>query len=817
MKNHKPLRRLRRSFTLAAASIAAGLTAHAAPITVQNHSFESPVTSDYVNINPVLPGWSAPQWVNTYVVKNGGLVSFTSGVSGDQALFLEPWADGGNSYVYQNTGEVFAAGTYTVTVDIGYGLGFGTAGGNATANFQLLSYDGSSYNYSVGAAATTVSAATLAGHNGNLQTYTFTLNLNGTESFIGDDVVIFLQAQTTTPGNSQNVSYDNVRLDFVELPPAPPVISTQPGNQSVLEGCVATLSVTATGADLTYQWKKDDVDIDGAVDSTYTIPSAQSSDAGSYTVVVSNNDGDVTSSAATLTVNAPGLPLPLAHSSFENPVTANYTIVGAGLTGWNIDGPNTYVVKSGQLTTINGVTGDQSLFLEPWADGSSKVWQNTGAILSTGTYNLLVDVGQSNGFAIATGNGDAAIKLFAFDGTSYTPLATTTVSSSTMWGHFGDYRTYSVSLNAAGNEPWIGQTLVIELGATGTVNGASQNVSMDNVRLYGPQPSSPPLASVFNQAFTGTSSAPMGAPWVNDDGSLDPTWGAQRVNLAQSGIINRTSSYIEGVVDTRKGFASSVPLNSYITGGTGAGAKYRATLNLDYTEGQWVGLAIGTSTDLWNLLGKASILSNVAIFRPDAQYVVTGSPLSPGASRTLAVEVDNTGSRTIIRYFQDDAQVAAYTATGILTFTRAAIVSWDNTGATPGTLSADINSFEITSANTGTGSAYESWATVRAGGQAADLDYDNDGVANGVEFFMNAATGFTANPGLVGNTVTWANGGNIPSSDYGSKFVVQTSTDLVNWSDVPASGDANLVNTSGSVAYTLTGPGKKFARLKVTP
>jgi hypothetical protein len=69
----------------------------------------------------------------------------------------------------------------------------------------------------------------------------------------------------------------------------------------------------------------------------------------------------------------------------------------------------------------------------------------------------------------------------------------------------------------------------------------------------------------------------------------------------------------------------------------------------------------------------------------------------------------------------------------------------------------------------------------------------------------------------VGNTVTWANGGNIPSSDYGSKFVVQTSTDLVNWSDVPASGDANLVNTSGSVAYTLTGPGKKFARLKVTP
>ena len=813
MTNQKPLRRLRRSFALAAASIAAGLTAHAAPIAVQNHSFESPVTADYIGVGGGLTGWNI-SGANTYLVKNGGLVSYTSGVDVNQALFFEPYNDG-NVMVWQNTGELFAAGTYTLTVNVGMGTGFADWGENATAEFQLVAYDGS-YNYSLGAAATSVS---VKNHYGSLATYTYTLVLNGSESFIGDEIAIVLKGNQNG-STFQNVSYDNVRLDFVAPPANPPTISTQPGNLSAIEGCVATLSVTATGGDnLTYQWKKDGVDIDGAVDSTYTIPSAQASDAGSYTVVVSNENGDVTSGAATLAVNAPGLALPVAHSSFEKPVTADFIRVGDGLTGWNISGPNTYLVnKTGPSgITASNVTGNQSLFFEPFADGSPKVWQNTGAILSTGTYNLLVDIGQSSGAFTATGNGDAAIKLFAFDGASYTPLATTTVSAFTMYGHFGDYRTYSVSLNATGNEPWIGQTLVIELGATGTFNGALQNVSMDNVRLYGPQPSSTPLASVFNQAFTGTSSAPMGAPWVNDDGSLDSTWGAQRVNLAQSGIINRTSSYIDGVVDTRKGFASSVPLNSYITGGTGAGAKYRATLNLNYTEGQFVGLAIGTSTDLWNLLGKASILSDVSIFRPDAQYVLTGFPLSPGANRTLAVEVDNTGSKTIIRYFQDDAQVAAYTATGILTFTRAAIISWDNTGATEATLSADINSFEITSANTGTGSAYESWATVRAGGQAANLDYDNDGVTNGVEFFMNAAPGFTANPGLVGNTVTWANGGNIPSSDYGSKFVVQTSTDLVNWTDVPASGDANLVNTSGSVAYTLTGPGKKFARLKVIP
>jgi hypothetical protein len=112
---------------------------------------------------------------------------------------------------------------------------------------------------------------------------------------------------------------------------------------------------------------------------------------------------------------------------------------------------------------------------------------------------------------------------------------------------------------------------------------------------------------------------------------------------------------------------------------------------------------------------------------------------------------------------------------------------------------------------------YASWAADNAGGQTADLDYDIDGVSNGVEFFMNADLSFTANPGLVGNTVTWPNGGNIPSSAYGSEFVVQTSTDLVNWTDVPGTGDANLANASASVAYTVTGSGKQFVRLKVTP
>ena len=114
---------------------------------------------------------------------------------------------------------------------------------------------------------------------------------------------------------------------------------------------------------------------------------------------------------------------------------------------------------------------------------------------------------------------------------------------------------------------------------------------------------------------------------------------------------------------------------------------------------------------------------------------------------------------------------------------------------------------------------YAPWADTNAGGQTIDLDYDNDGVSNGVEYFMNAAPGFTANPSFVGNTVTWTNGGNISASTYGTQFIVQTSSDLVTWEDV-AEGDLNT-NTSGpagSLSYSVdpaNGPAKQFVRLKV--
>lgn len=141
-----------------------------------------------------------------------------------------------------------------------------------------------------------------------------------------------------------------------------------------------------------------------------------------------------------------------------------------------------------------------------------------------------------------------------------------------------------------------------------------------------------------------------------------------------------------------------------------------------------------------------------------------------------------------------------------------------------GSLSPVIGIPQITGTGTltvtsGPAGGYNTWAATNAGGQTADLDFDNDGVTNGVEFFMNAAAGFTANPQLNGsNTITWPNGGNIPASAYGTRFVVQTSSNLVSWTDVPAVQlTTNTDGPGGSLTYTLTGAAPRFVRLVVTP
>ena len=81
---------------------------------------------------------------------------------------------------------------------------------------------------------------------------------------------------------------------------APPSITTQPANQTVNVGQVATFSVTATGtAPLTYQWQKNGTPISGATSASYTTPATTANDNGAmFGVMVTNPAGNMPSNDA---------------------------------------------------------------------------------------------------------------------------------------------------------------------------------------------------------------------------------------------------------------------------------------------------------------------------------------------------------------------------------------------------------------------------------------------------------------------------------------------------------------------------------------
>jgi len=111
--------------------------------------------------------------------------------------------------------------------------------------------------------------------------------------------------------------------------------------------------------------------------------------------------------------------------------------------------------------------------------------------------------------------------------------------------------------------------------------------------------------------------------------------------------------------------------------------------------------------------------------------------------------------------------------------------------------------------------SYTAWAALNAGGQAANLDFDHDGVPNGVEYFMGeTGSTFTSNPTVVNGKVTWPKGASY-GGVYGTDYVVQVSSTL-NGDWVPANPlNVDLSNPS-QVVYTLPAGSPQFCRLAVT-
>ena len=110
---------------------------------------------------------------------------------------------------------------------------------------------------------------------------------------------------------------------LVVNPAQAPTITTQPQSQTVAAGANVTFSVIARGtAPLNYQWFFNGQPISTSTGSSYSIAGVQSSQAGTYTVMVSNPYGSVLSAPAKLVI-ASGSAFGIIGAPFIYQIVAN--------------------------------------------------------------------------------------------------------------------------------------------------------------------------------------------------------------------------------------------------------------------------------------------------------------------------------------------------------------------------------------------------------------------------------------------------------------------------------------------------------------
>ncbi len=174
-----------------------------------------------------------------------------------------------------------------------------------------------------------------------------------------------------------------------------------PATFAALLGRTVTFSISATGNPLAYQWSKGGVDIPGAIRPTLTLNNIQPSDAGNYSVRISDLSGSLHSDMAVTVTAYP--PIPSASGitrndgvvevgvTFDEAITVstlvagNFTLNSGTMTGFKV-GTNSYMNYQSAVLQTTGLTpgGSYTLTVKNISDGNGQTLSSTNINFTVG-------------------------------------------------------------------------------------------------------------------------------------------------------------------------------------------------------------------------------------------------------------------------------------------------------------------------------------------------------------------------------------------------------------------------------------------------
>jgi hypothetical protein len=544
----------------------------------------------------------------------------------------------------------------------------------------------------------------------------------------------FAVVVTDTSGSVKS----NAATLTVTATPIAPSITAQPASQTVIAGQTATFSMTASGtATLSYQWKKNGTAISGATSSSYTTPATQSSDSGSsFTVSITNNLGNVTSNAATLTVNVPtAITSQPANQSVTVGQIATFTVVATSSGTLSYQWKKNGTVISGatvpSYTTPATITGDSgSTFTVTATSSVSSVTSNAATLtvtaapvaasITTQPASQTVTAGQTATFSV-TATGTATLTYqWAKNGTpisgataaSYTTPATVPGDTSSSFTVTVTNSISSVTSNAATltvnvppsitTQP-LSQTVTAGQTATFTVTAIGTGTLSYQWKKNGTSISGATAASYTTPAtVAGDNGATFTVTVTGNAGNVTSSAAILTVNVSPSITSQPVSTSVTaGQTATFSVTATGTATLTYqwtkngtaISGATAASYTTPATISTD-NGAQFAVTVSNSAGSITSNVATLSVTAATLLLNANKTTLSFGS-VNLGSSSSMSVTFTNAGNSSIT-ISGVSLSGAGYTASGvstgqILTAGQTAMLNVTFTPASTGTLPGSVS------------------------------------------------------------------------------------------------------------------------------